>query len=476
MEITKLKKKAIKLAADSLTPVGIYLRLRDSFSGSVLLESSDYHARDNSFSYICCEPIVDILVEQGRIKTRIGKEENEDTFTYAGEVLPFLIDFTRSFKADDVFKETDFTESGFFGYTTYDGVQFFEQIEFKNQQQAVPLMRYHFFRYVLVFDHFRDELYIIQHNLPGENVDGLQHIKTLIFNRGLPQFSFEKSGEETSNFTDEDFLKVIEKGKEHCRLGDVFQIVLSRKFQQSYLGDEFNVYRALRSLNPSPYLFYFDFGSYRIFGSSPEAQLIVNEGRAIINPIAGTYRRSGSKQTDRELAEKLLQDKKENAEHVMLVDLARNDLGRNGQDVKVDNFREIQYFSHVIHLVSKVSAAIPSEKSCLQIAADTFPAGTLSGAPKYRAMQLIDQYEPQSRGVYGGAIGIIGLNNTFNHAIVIRSFLSKDNTLHFQAGAGVVAASDSQSELQEVHNKLEALRNAMSVAETLLKDEDTVIG
>jgi anthranilate synthase component 1 len=260
---------------------------------------------------------------------------------------------------------------------------------------------------------------------------------------------------------------MVEKGKQHCFRGDVFQVVLSRAFHQQFKGDEFNVYRALRSINPSPYLFFFDYGDYKLMGSSPEAQLIIKEGKATIHPIAGTFRRTGNDEQDRELAAQLLEDPKENAEHVMLVDLARNDLSRLATNVEVESYRKIQYYSHVIHLVSEVTGKIQEGLNPFSLLAATFPAGTLSGAPKYRAMQIIDQYEPTARGFYGGCIGAVSFNGDFNHAIMIRSILSKSNTLYYQAGAGVVAKSVASSELEEVNNKLNALKQAIALAQNI---------
>ncbi|MCL4150185.1 UNVERIFIED_CONTAM: hypothetical protein GTU68_058627 [Idotea baltica] len=319
---------------------------------------------------------------------------------------------------------------------------------------------------MIVINHFNNDLYLFEHSF-GESPGKLEQIEGLIRNQSLPRYGFSIEEEETTNLTDEEFLSIIQKGKDHCQRGDVFQIVLSRQFQQRFSGDEFNVYRALRSINPSPYLFYCDYGEFKIMGSSPEAQLVIQDGKAEIHPIAGTFRRTGNDEEDSKLAKELLNDPKENAEHVMLVDLARNDLSRNGAEVQVDTYKEVQYFSHVIHLVSKVTADIHSDVSSLQLVADTFPAGTLSGAPKHMAMQLIDRYENQNRGFYGGCIGYLGFDGNFNHAIMIRSFLSKQNVLYYQAGAGIVSKSSPESELQEVHNKLMALRNALKMAEEI---------
>ena len=315
----------------------------------------------------------------------------------------------------------------------------------------------------------KNELYIFDHQGVGYDLSktSIADIQLIIENRNYASFPFNTDGEEKSNLTDEAYKALVSKGKNHCRKGNVFQIVLSREFQQKFRGDEFNVYRALRAINPSPYLFYFDYGDYKIFGSSPEAQLTVRDGVAAIHPIAGTYKRQGTVKEDQVYAEKLKLDVKENSEHVMLVDLARNDLSRNSSDVKVEIFGDIQYFSHVIHMVSKVTGKMNPESNTIQLAADTFPAGTLSGAPKYKAMQLIDEYENHSRGFYGGAVGFIGLNGDYNHAIIIRSFLSKDNQLIYQAGAGVVVESKEENELNEVNNKIAAVRAAIQKATEL---------
>ena len=359
-----------------------------------------------------------------------------------------------------------FVTNGLFGYTSYDAIPLFEDIEFQHQSFDLPLLQYHLFRYLIVFNHFNNELYVLEHLQQNED-SNIEYLLQLISHRSITQFPFTPQHEETSNFTDDTFLKKIEIGKQHCFLGDVFQVVLSRKFRQSFMGDEFNVYRALRSINPSPYLFYFDYGNFKIFGSSPEAQLTIANNRAVINPIAGTFKRRGNAAEDAQVAIALTEDPKENAEHIMLVDLARNDLSINSKKVSVDSFKKVEYYSHVIHLVSKVSAELEEGYNPIKILGDTYPAGTLSGAPKHRAMQIIDENEPESRGFYGGAIGIIGLDGSFNHAIFIRSFVSRNNALTFQAGCGIVAKSDANSELQEVNNKLSALRKAIQLAKQL---------
>ncbi len=468
----KINKQHISLPADSFTPVGLYLRLRDQFANTILLESSDYHTRRNSFSYIGVQSIVDIQADNKQIKTNIEGVEEVEPITNPLSVAQKLHDFIFQFECDPILKNDDFEESVFFGATGFDGVQFFEDIHFEKIQEDIPFLRYHFYRFVIVFDHFKDELHVFEHQLGKKYDFTLDDLVKVILNRSIPQFKFSKVGDESSNQTDEEFLKIIRKGIDHAKLGDVFQMVLSRRFTQKFKGDEFTVYRALRSLNPSPYLFYFDYGDYKLFGSSPEAQVSVKGNKAYVNPIAGTYRRTGDDTADAALAEKLLKDEKENAEHTMLVDLGRNDLSKNGENVKVEIYKEVQFYSHVIHLVSKVSADVAS-RSCISLLGDAFPAGTLSGAPKYSALQLINKYEPTGRGLYGGAVGLIALNGNMNHAIVIRSFVSKNNELRYQAGAGIVALSDPDSELQEVHNKLHALRMAMEKAENMFDTQKT---
>lgn len=457
-----------RLLADTLTPVSVYLKLRDRFPNSILLESSDYHGAENSFSYICCSPMATIKAENevlsetfpdGTIKqTPITKEVN---------VPAQLAAFAQCFEVES--NAFNFINNGLFGYMNYDAVRYYEDIELTQRpdRQQLPDLYYALYRYIIAINHFTNEAYIFSHNYIQDDDNGIAQLEALLNSRNIPSYSFKTTATEAYNISSEGFLKNIQKAKEHCFRGDVFQLVLSRRFEQAFQGDEFNVYRALRSINPSPYLFYFDYGSFKIFGSSPEAQLVIKNGKASIFPIAGTFRRTGDDAADAALAEKLLADPKENAEHVMLVDLARNDLSRNGHSVEVETFREIQYYSHVIHLVSKVSGQLHSQQDSLQMVASTFPAGTLSGAPKHKAMQLIDKYETTNRAFYGGCIGFLDFNGNFNSAIMIRSFLSKDYKLYYQAGAGIVAASNPQSELQEVDNKLMALRKALTLAQEI---------
>lgn len=467
MDKYTIKTNTKKLLADTLTPVSIYLRLRDKFAQSILLESSDYHGAENSFSYICCSPMASFQVKKGQLDIAYPGGNNISKKVDRDNILMELDNFKASFSSQPTAHK--FITNGLFGYIAYDSIRYFEDIDITQVNDSIPDIIYRLYKYVIVVDHFRNELHLFEHEIDAEAKQGedINYLESLIKINNDPQFDFELKGKEESNYSDEEFLEILNNGRSHCLRGDVFQIVLSRRFQNQFSGDEFNVYRALRSINPSPYLFYFDYGNFKIFGSSPESQIVIKGGEASIYPIAGTFKRTGNDTADAELAQALAADEKENAEHVMLVDLARNDLSRSSEKVAVEVFKEIQFYSHVIHLVSKVTGKLAKESSPLKLVADTFPAGTLSGAPKYMAMQLIDKYENTSRNYYGGAIGFMGFNGDFNHAIMIRSFLSKDNTLHYQAGAGVVAKSVPSSELQEVTNKLAALRKAMNLAQNI---------
>lgn len=463
-----VKTNTRKVLADTLTPVSIYLKMRDMYPGAFLLESSDYHGNENSFSFVCLQPVASFVVDKGEALSSFhnGKKLTV-TINGQSDFARAFYGFMASFRTSK--NEDNLPVNGLFGYSTYDAVQYFETIKLKAPSKAtykIPDVCYQFFKYVIAINHFKNMMYVVENLFDGEESQ-LDRLERLLYTVNQTFGRFTPGNNETSNITDDQYKHMVTKGKESCYRGDVFQIVLSRQFSQQFQGDEFNVYRALRSINPSPYLFYFDFGSYRIFGSSPEAQIKIREGKAYINPIAGTFRRTGNDEKDKELARELAVDPKENAEHVMLVDLARNDLSRHGTDIKVENYREIQFYSHVLHMVSTVSAKLYDPDATVDMFTATFPAGTLSGAPKYKAMELIDNYENQARGNYGGAIGYIGFDGTLNHAIMIRTFLSKDNTLFYQAGAGIVAASVEASELQEVNNKLGALKKAIEMAKDL---------
>ena len=457
------------ILADLYTPVGVYMRLRDIYPQSALMESSDYHEKDNSRSFIGINPMASVAIGHGKATVTFP-----DGSTEAHEV-------NKAYRSDkaihaliDRIKVTGDHANvcGLYGYTSFNAVRYFEDIAVKDETQEkndAPDMLYILYKVVIVFDHFNNTLTVVSLSENAENAENtdIADIFRAMNKANVKAYDFHPVGETMSPLTDEAHKENIRKGIKHCLRGDVFQIVLSRRFIQKYEGDDFKLYRALRSINPSPYLFYFDFGGFRIFGSSPETHCRIEGRKAYIDPIAGTTKRTGDVEADRRGAEYLRNDPKENAEHVMLVDLARNDLSRNCHGVKVDFYKDLQYYSHVIHLVSRVSGELDEGADPIKAFIDTFPAGTLSGAPKVRAMQLISEYEPHNRGAYGGCIGYIGLDGSLNQAITIRTFVSRNGELWFQAGGGIVAKSDVEYELQEVNNKLGALRKAIEKAETL---------
>jgi len=472
MKKIELKTTCKKLLADVFTPVGMYLRLRDRFRDTILLESTDFHAAENSYSFIGINAIAGMeisSVESIEFKYP-GQHPEKTDIKKVNEVPQLLWDFMQRFDVQTPeTKEGKFAQ-GLYGYTTYDAVQFFDTIKLNTHASKtvtpIPLMRYRLYQYVIAINHFKDELFICENKVAGVESE-LAVLESLIRSKDIPAYPFQSNGEESSNMTDEDYKEMVKKGISSSHRGDVFQIVLSRRFEQKFQGDEFNVYRALRNINPSPYLFYFDYGDYKLMGSSPESQLVIKNGKAVLHPIAGTFKRTGDDDIDQESAARLLKDAKENAEHVMLVDLARNDLSRVCDAVTVSHYRQVQYFSHVIHLVSEVTGKVRPATNPFELLAKTFPAGTLSGAPKFKAMELINSFEPTARSNYGGGIGFMGFDGSCIHAIMIRTFLSRNNTLVYQAGAGVVAASQPESELQEVNNKLGALKKAIELAEDL---------
>lgn len=460
----KIKTTIRKKLADTTTPVHLYLKLRDRFPGSLLLESSDYRASHNSTSYLALSPAAEIVMTPELAVCRYPDgSEFRSALSRPGDATSMLKTFGETFRWE--FSPAD---ARLFGYIAYDAVPQFENIRLRRSCD-IPVIRYAAYRLVIEVSPFNNTLTVFENRFDGDvrPAVSLDELDSWIRNETFASYRFQRASHESANMTDDDYRRLVERGIAHCRRGDVFQIVLSRRFETPFTGDDFNVYRALRSVNPSPYLFYFDYGDYKLFGSSPEAQLIMRDGKACIRPIAGTFRRDGRTEPDTELARQLLVNDKENAEHVMLVDLARNDLSRHGTGVSVDTFRDVQFYSHVIHLVSDVSARIHPDVNPWQIVGDCFPAGTLSGAPKYRSMQLIDDYEPTPRGFYGGCVGWLGADNRFNHAIMIRSFLSRRNVLTYQAGAGIVATSNPAAELREVDNKLAALRAALDMAEQI---------
>ncbi len=465
MNHIKYSTASITILADLQTPVELYLKIRDMYPQSAMLESSDFHANENSKSFIGIEPLASISINSGVSSITIDNNRIENKLKKSYGISEALIDFTNRI---EVVGENS-ALCGLFGYTSFDSVKYTENIPVETIHDTLndaPDLMYILYKYIISFNHFKNELTIVELIKDKEN-SKIDEILSIIQSKNYASHNFKPIGNEYSTITDDEYREYVRRGVAHCKRGDVFQIVLSRRFVQRFEGDDFKVYRALRSINPSPYLFYFDFGGFRIFGSSPETHCKISDGKASIDPIAGTTRRTGDSIKDKELCEALVADPKENAEHVMLVDLARNDLSRNAHSVNVEFYKEPQYYSHVIHLVSRVSGIIDKGIPYSKVFFDTFPAGTLSGAPKVRAMQLISEIEQHNRGAYGGCIGFIGLDGTLNQAITIRSFVSRNNELWFQAGAGIIAKSIPENELQEVNNKLGALKKAINMASKL---------
>lgn len=454
-----------KLLSDLTSPVSTFLKLRENYAEVLLLESSDYSSKENSLSFICFDSLATLEIKN-HVVTKNDFSNNTTSQSKLNDVVEEVSSFINTYQVDAPSEIQSYL--GLFGYTGFDSIKYFDTLVLDSQKPNynVPDLRYDMFRNIIVFDHFFGQMYVIE-NIPENSSSQIEKVLTLINKQDHQTYTFSMTEDEEKNMSDEAFMKNVTTAKKYCQRGDVFQIVPSRRYAQQFKGDEFNVYRSLRSINPSPYLFYFDYGSYKIFGSSPEAQMVIKNRMAEIHPIAGTFKRTGHVEQDIASAKALSEDPKENAEHTMLVDLARNDLSKNTIKVHVEKYKEVQYFSHVIHLTSIVKGQLKEGVKPYQIFADTFPAGTLSGAPKYRALELIDNLEPTARGFYGGGIGMLAFNGDINHAIMIRSFLSYEGRLHYQAGAGIVIDSKEENELQEVNNKLAALKKALVTAETI---------
>ena len=454
-----------KIFADTITPVEVYLKIRDIFPNSLLLENSDYMLANNNYSYICFNQIGHIKIKDCKVECKFPGGDYESKELKKGEKVSSIIhDYIEKFEIDN--SKFKFLNNGMFGFMSHESIKYFDSIEIETKKDFdIPDVYYGLYQNIIAISQFNHEAHLFCNTI--EKSSNIDTIESILNNKSFSVFDFKKIGNSESEITDKEYIEYVNKAKDHCKRGDVFQLVLSRRYTQKFKGDEFNVYRALRSINPSPYLFFFDYGDYKIFGSSPEAQIIINNRKAEIHPIAGTFKRTGDDEKDQITAKELAKDPKENSEHIMLVDLARNDLSRSGNNVKVEKNREIQFYSHVIHLVSKVTAKLKEGIKPYQVVEDTFPAGTLSGAPKHKALELIEKYEKVNRNFYGGAIGFIDFSGNFNHAIIIRSFFSKNNILNYQAGAGIVIDSDPEKELEEVQNKLGALDKALIEAELI---------
>jgi len=470
----------IKVTADLLTPVLAYLKLRKKEGHCFLLESVEGIGRLARYSFIGVNP--------SKVITNYGLEisilENGRQTGCKMNLFDYLKEMMTSVRAAKVEELPDFT-GGIVGYLGYENIALVEDvIHFRDKNHfGTPDAVFGLYDTIIAFDHYKHQIILITNVSLDKNTNRekiFRQAKEELHERWIQllepiefRSDFEIRLDETENGENDKFIDNVRAGKKNIEEGDIFQIVLSRRFQATYSGDLLNVYRALRIINPSPYMYFIELGgNFTIIGTSPEDLLNVKNRKATILPIAGTRKRGQTPDEDSQLEEDLRKDPKELAEHVMLVDLARNDLGRISQfnTVRVVENMSVHRFSHVMHLVSRVEGILSENKDCIDALMAAFPAGTLTGAPKIRAIQLIESYEKIRRNVYGGAIGYIDFNGNLDMCIAIRTLFAKGSTLYWQAGAGIVADSDPQMELKEIENKSAVLLSALKYAEVI--DED----
>ena len=451
-----------KTLSDTNTPVELYLKLRDKFQNAFLLESSDHTTIENSYSYLCLQPLASFVVNRETTFIKYPDGSATSLATSGNSVSSSLQNFIASFKTE----ETDlrFITNGIFGYTSYDAIPLFHNVAFKAGNADLPLMQYHLFRFLIVFNHFNNELYLLEHIQEGET-SGMEPIKDIIAHRAVTQYPFACEDNEVSSFTDGAFLETIQKGIDHCDSGLLSGVNLSRKFTKKFTGDEFNVYRALRSVNPSGYLFYFDYGSFKIFGSSPEAQLVIKDGTAVVKPIAATMstiRNQNDANPDTQAALTSQYDA-----HVAIVMRLKDALDKHSIKTTILKLMAPEHRSHATNLLSEISAVLVADYNLMEVFASVFPSGMISGIPKMAALEFIEENEPINRGFYGGAVGIIGFDQSYNHAVFNRSFVSADNQLAFQAGCFISSEASAADKLQEVNDKLVVLQTSIALAQTL---------
>jgi anthranilate synthase component 1 len=462
------------ITADLLTPVLAYLRIRKKGDFSFLLESVEGIGRLARYSFIGHSPSSTII--SNKKKVVISKQTNsEEVKTKLLDYLSSQVDSFNHPKIDDL---PDFT-GGIVGYLGFEVISEIENsIIFNNKKDdEFPEAMLGLFDSIIAFDHYKHRIILITNVFVNEEskLDDLYlkakkkigDLKVLIQQPvELPE-TFQLTDKVNDQINKLRFHEKIEKIKSNIYAGDVFQLVLSERFSSNYKGDLVNLYRALRIINPSPYMYVFEFNeNLTIIGTSPEDLLKVQNNKATILPIAGTRRRGKSKEEDLELERELLADTKEVAEHTMLVDLARNDLGRvcKHNTVKVTEMMNVHRFSHVMHIVSRVEGELKEDKNCIDALKASFPAGTVSGAPKIRAVQLIDEYEEIGRGPYAGSVGYIDFKGNLDMCIAIRTLFADSKKIYWQAGAGIVADSKAELELKEIKNKSAVLENALKYA------------
>ena len=456
-----------ELPADQLTTIDAYYATK----GSYLLESAERGAHLGRYSFIGVELCASIEL-RGK-ECRIN-ENGVERIVAASDPLRVIREFLNARTYVPVGDMTPFP-GGAVGYIGYESVAHFEKITFSEKPSiGIPDACFIVTRFTLAFDNLMHTLKIICNvpvgDSPGNDYDsavaGIERIEKMIMRAHElhPSSSFKIKGEPVSRFDKDGFVSAVSRAKKYIEDGDAIQVVVSRSLEMEYEGDIFEAYRSLRSINPSPYMFYLDFGGFTLFGASPEVMIRVDGKNAMLRPIAGTRRRGKTAEEDERNACELLSDEKERAEHIMLVDLARNDLGRVAKagSVKVTRYMEVERYSHVMHIVSEVTCELGDVADPIDVIRATFPAGTVSGAPKVRAMQIIEELEPTKREHYAGLIGYFSYLGTFDSCITIRSAAAKDGKVYLQAGAGIVYDSNPEREYEETNEKLGAVMSAVS--------------
>ncbi|WP_088102205.1 anthranilate synthase component I [Halalkalibacter urbisdiaboli] len=472
--------------ADGLTPIQIVHQLGEQVS--FLLESNDDESSWSKFSFIGLNPLYELIEEDGIYRT----------YSKQREVIVESTSFQQTFNETMTYLNVQPVDApipfrgGAVGYMSYDAIESIEPTLKQKGERTVPHYQFLFCQTLIAYNHKNKELTIIDHSVINDNTSlkeqyaastkTIETITTLLETppKGLmlkttPALDDEVSFENVkSNYEKQAFLEDVKKIQEYIKAGDVFQTVLSQRFEVPVSASALEIYRVLRMVNPSPYLFYLKLNGLEVVGSSPERLVQVLDGHVEIHPIAGTRPRGKTEKEDAELAKDLLADEKERAEHYMLVDLARNDVGRIAEygSVETPTLLSIGYFSHVMHIISKVTGRLRQDNEPLEALMASFPAGTVSGAPKIRAMEILQELEPTKRGLYAGAIGYLGFDGNIDSCIAIRTMVLKDGKAYIQAGAGVVADSVPENEYEETRNKAKALIRAVQLAERMFGSEE----
>jgi anthranilate synthase component 1 len=475
-----------QLMADTLTPVSAFQKVAGpppkGLSGhAFLLESAAGGEKMAKYSFLGIEPFMEVKGYGGQVEIIKGpSKEVQETRDPIGTLEGLVRGLSQA-----MLPELPCFSAGAVGYMSYDTVRFIEKLPSRAVDDlGLPDLLFMFFDSMVIFDHLNKTIKVVSNAHLGDNKDpqlayqeATRKIDSLIERLRTPVFTLSEditvNGEValpfSSNFKKEDFLKAVQNCKEYIKAGDVFQVVLSQRLAVKTLTHPFNIYRALRVINPSPYMFYLDLGELKLIGSSPEVMVKVEKGRVTVRPIAGTRKRGLSEEEDIKIERELLGDPKERAEHIMLVDLGRNDVGRVAEygSVSLEDRMIIEKYSHVMHITSSVTGRLRQDRSAFDALKACLPAGTLSGAPKVRAMEIIEELEPTRRGPYGGAVGYVDFSGNMDTCITIRTIILKGNTAYVQAGAGIVADSVPEREYEETLNKARGLLKAIEVAERM---------